>query len=126
MVVADVGGDEAEEITVLDGAGANLGWPLYEGDRRLEDGDVAGYVPPAITHRHAAGWCSIIGGYVVDGRYLYGDLCSGDIHAARLDATPPTTRRLRLSVPYLVSFGTDTRDRLYAVSFRGPVWRIAG
>jgi glucose/arabinose dehydrogenase len=121
MVVADVGGDDAEEVTVLDGPGANLGWPVFEGDGRQEPGTVDGYVAPVLSHSHRAGWCSIVGGYVVGGRYFYGDVCSGRVHAARLGGA---TRRVG-SIPYLVSFGLDARRRLYAVSFRGPVWRIA-
>ncbi len=102
-------------MTVIDGPGANLGWPVREGDRRLRRGEVPGYVAPAISHPHSGGWCSIVGGYVargaapsaLRGKYLYGDVCSGRIYAARLAGDATTTRRLRLVVPYLVSFGED-------------------
>jgi hypothetical protein len=133
LLVADVGGDAVEEMTRLptDGMpGANLGWSFVEGDRRLRDGGPPNLVAPVLTHRHGADWCSIVGGYVarerrlpaaVRGRYLYGDVCSGRIYAATLAGA---TRRLRLGVPYLVSFGQDALGRTYAVSLSGGVWRI--
>jgi glucose/arabinose dehydrogenase len=116
LYVADVGGDHAEEVTILDRAGQNLGWPFFEGRRRLAPGAPPAYVAPRYVHRHRAGWCSIVGGYVHRGRYFYGDVCNGWVYASG--------RRTRLRVRYLVSFGTDTSDRLYAVSFRGPVYRV--
>ncbi len=114
--VADVGGDHAEEVTVLDAPGGNLGWPIFEGNARQERGEVAGYVAPRIVHRHSRGWCSIVGGYVHRGRYFYGDVCNGWVYAGG--------RRTSLIVRYLVSFGRDTRGRLYAVSLYGPVYRV--
>jgi hypothetical protein len=33
-------------------------------------------------------------------------------------------RQLRMTVPSLVAFGEDALRRVYAVSLRGPVWRI--
>jgi glucose/arabinose dehydrogenase len=68
----------------------------------------------------------LIGGYVLRGRYLYGDVCSGRLWSARLedDGTLSRPRRAGLTVPYLVSFGRDARGRVYAVSLDGPVWRI--
>jgi hypothetical protein len=78
------------------------------------------------VHRHADGWCAVVGGYVVRGRYLYGDLCSGRLWSARLRGTHLTDDRPEgRTVPYLVSFGQDGRGRVYAVSFFGTVYRVA-
>ena len=134
LLVADVGGDAMEEMTRLpaDGLpGANLGWPFREGEVDLRDGGPPSMLGPTLAHRHSAGWCSIVGGYVardprlpagVRNRYLYGDVCSGRVYAATLGGA---TRRLRgVRVPYLVSFGQDALRRVYAVSFQGGVWRI--
>ena len=51
-----------------------------------------GTCAPVITHRQDAGWCSIIGGYVIrdrslrgsrySGRYVYGDLCRPELRLA--------------------------------------------
>jgi glucose/arabinose dehydrogenase len=124
LIVADVGGDDAEEVSIVEAGGANLGWPFLEGSRRLADGTVENYVAPVLTHSHANGWCSIIGGYVVGGEYVYGDLCSGRVYASGLGRRPARSRRLPLTIGYLVSFGRDAAGRLYGVSFRGTVWRI--
>ncbi|HEX8122570.1 MAG TPA: PQQ-dependent sugar dehydrogenase [Solirubrobacteraceae bacterium] len=118
LIVGDVGGDDQEEITILDHAGANLGWPVFEGRKRLGE-DAAtppGYIGPRWAYSHTAGWCSIVAGYVHRGRYFYGDVCNGWVYA--------DGRRTRVTVPYLVSFGTDSRGRLYAASFRGGVYRV--
>ena len=120
MLIGDVGERAVEEVNVTTAPGANFGWPAYEGAE-----DDALYTPPALTHHHPR-WCAIVGGYVLRGRYLYGDLCSGRIWSARIaGARLGKPRRTRLRVPYLVSFGRDGRDRLYAVSFFGAVYRIA-
>ena len=58
---------------------------------------------PVIQHAHSAGWCSIIGGYVVRdpalpelyGRYVYGDYCKGELWSAALGPAGATRRRVR-------------------------------
>jgi hypothetical protein len=98
--------------------GTDFGWPAVEGP--------GGPTPPALAHRHDDGWCAITGGYVTRGRYVYGDLCNGRLWSARFDgATLTDPRPLGRKVDYLVSFGRDARGRLYAVSFGGPVYRLA-
>jgi glucose/arabinose dehydrogenase len=136
MLVGDVGGNRSEEVNLVrrhQAAGANFGWSIFEGTERIADGPAEGHVPPIIAHRHAAGWCSIVGGYVVRDRalgslyrrYVYGDVCSGRVYAARIYSSRPSARRVPLRVPYLVSFGEDARGRLYAIGFGGYVFRIA-
>jgi glucose/arabinose dehydrogenase len=126
--IGDVGGSRREEVDVLDPLAAgpvNFGWPFA--------GAPAGLRPPALTHAHGPRWCSIVGGYVVRGRgprtlrgrYLYGDVCSGDLWSARVSGTTlGRPRRLGLRIPYLVSFGEDAAGRLYAASLNGGVWRL--
>ena len=83
------------------------------------------------------GWCSysITGGYVVrdadlpslDGRYLYGDFCSGEVRTAQL-ATPTVTddtaTGISLPTTSLVSFGEDASGRPYVVTISGTVYRV--
>ena len=135
LLVGDVGGSKREEVDILDPAApgpVNFGWPFAEGGR-TEPGAPSGLRPPAIAHAHGPRWCSIVGGYVVRGRgprtlrgrYLYGDVCSGDLWSARLDrGALRRPRRLGVRIPYLVSFGEDARGRIYAVSLNGAVWRL--
>ena len=137
LLIGDVGGGHAEEVDlVAAGAppGANFGFPAFEGRARREPGPPAAATAPELVRTHAgAGWCAITGGYLVRdrrlrrlrGRYVYGDLCSGRIRAARLeDGRLVDDRRARVRVPYLVSFGEAANGRLYAVSFAGGVYRF--
>jgi glucose/arabinose dehydrogenase len=142
LVVADVGQGAFEEVDVAraaagGGRGANFGWSGFEGRHTFPGGapvDPAtqpGFAFPVIEESHAAGWCSITGGYVVRdpalpelfGQYVFGDFCKGDLTAAVLGATAP--RSLGLNVPSLNSFGEDACGRVYAVSLTGPVYRLA-
>jgi glucose/arabinose dehydrogenase len=138
VVIGDVGEASAEEIdavSVQQAAGADFGWDLAEGRAPRGATLPARYVAPALVHPHSRSWCAIVGGVVVRdrrlprlvGRYLYGDVCSGGLWSARLapSGSARDDRRLALHVPYLVSFGTDGRGRVYAVSLAGTVWRIA-
>jgi glucose/arabinose dehydrogenase len=142
LTIGDVGQDAVEEIDYVPGraagqasrGGQNFGWSAFEGRERYNGGRAPGHVPPVIAHTHDAGWCSIIGGYVLRdrslgsdlrGRYVYGDNCKSGLRVARLRRGGASTRALGLSVPGLVSFGEDNRGRVYAVSLNGPVYRIA-
>jgi len=120
LLIGDVGDKRWEEVDVVPAGavpGTDFGWPAVEGP--------GGPAPPALTHRHADGWCAITGGYVLRGRYVYGDLCSGKLRSARFDGTTLTDdRSLGVTVPYPVSFGRDARGRNYVVSFDGRVYRL--
>ena len=137
LIVADVGDEHYEEVDLLGAgdAGANLGWPFYEGRRRHDPGGPAGVTFPVLAKPHAHGLCAIVGGALIRGRrlpslrgrYLYGDVCTGRLGSARLrHPRARADRSEHLAVPALVSFGSDARGRLYAVSLGGPVYRITG
>ena len=105
--IGDVGQDTVEEIDLVGrgrGSGANFGWSAFEGDQRFnEDQDPDGAIPPVLTALHADGNCSITGGLVVRdrdlptlyGRYLYGDLCAGELRSFTPRPEQPATRRCR-------------------------------
>ncbi len=137
MVIGDVGQDHVEEIdfrTRGTGRGVNFGWRAWEGTRREDPGlRVSGDVKPVLEYTHDGGNCSVTGGYVIrdprlsrlNGRYVYGDFCAGDLFTATLrqdGASRP--RRLGFHVDALSSFGQDTRGRVYVVSLNGPVYRL--
>jgi glucose/arabinose dehydrogenase len=136
LLLPDVGFDSVEEVNFLRrgaGAGSNFGWPLFEGRSRENGGSRAGLVFPSLVRRHGRATCAIIGGYVVRdrglrglyGRYLYGDLCSGQVRSARVTARGSRGDRSEgLSLDLLTSFGEDARGRLYAVSIEGGVYRL--
>ncbi len=139
LVIGDVGQNAWEEIDLAPAAaggarGANFGWDDWEGTHGFDGGGVA-QAGPVIEHGHAAGWCSITGGYVVRdpalpdlaGQYVYGDLCLGKVYAATLAPGGASgVRDLGLpAVDQLVSFGQDACGRVYVVSISGPVYRLA-
>ena len=70
----------------------NFGWNLYEGDHEYNATSPAGpqFTNPVAEYSHELG-CSVTGGFVyrgpsipaLDGRYVYGDYCSGRLVVAR-------------------------------------------
>ena len=87
-----------------------------------------------LQHTHGQGFCSITGGYVIRdrslgrgwyGRYVYADYCDGTLRLAHLRRPNASSRRTGLSVSHPVSFGEDSRGRIYVVSLDGPVYRLA-
>jgi glucose/arabinose dehydrogenase len=138
LAIGDVGQDAVEEIDFERkgrASGRNFGWRPWEGRRRNFNEPAPGAVFPVITHTHAAGYCSITGGYVVRdrgvpalyGRYVYGDYCNRHLRVATLRAGRRVRSR-RLSVPSISgvsSFGEDAAGRVYVTSLNGPVYRFA-
>jgi glucose/arabinose dehydrogenase len=141
LTIGDVGQDEVEEIDFIRGrpggrqprGGYNFGWDSFEGRERYEAGAAPGRIGPVLQHTHAAGFCSITGGYVIrdrslgrgwTGQYIYGDYCDGTLRLSRLLRPASRSHATRMKVSSLVSFGEDSRGRVYAVSLNGPVYRI--
>lgn len=141
LTIGDVGQSAVEEIDYVPSPGGgrpprggyNFGWDVFEGRQSYEGGSAPGHVPPVIAHSQGAGFCSIIGGYVIrdrslgrgwSGRYVYGDFCNSALRLAALRRGSAPTRRSGLQVRGLVSFGEDGQGRVYAVSLNGPVFRI--
>ncbi len=138
--IADVGQNRIEEIHVLPAAdgwlpGANLGWPLFEGNERFSGSETPpDLVFPVYTYTHDDG-CSVTGGYVyrgsaiaaLQGAYVFGDYCTGDLWGLVRDPDGTAERiDLGVSVPRnsLVSFGEDADGELYALSAAGTVSRL--
>jgi glucose/arabinose dehydrogenase len=136
LVIGDVGQGEIEEVDFLPrGAapGANFGWSVFEGTRRFSGGTVRHHRKPVIQHTHAAGWCAIIGGFVVRdpsvkhlyGRYVYGDNCKSGLYSARVGSRRARgVRPVGVNVASLSSFGEDAVGHVYATSLAGPVYRL--
>lgn len=138
--IADVGQNTWEEIHVLRAAdgwkpGANLGWPLFEGDERFSGTATPDDLDfPVYVYHHDDG-CSITGGHVyrgsaiphLVGTYVFGDFCVGRLWGLTINDQGAATRfELGLSVPQvtLVSFGEDAAGELYVLSFDGTVYRL--
>ncbi|HWO47401.1 MAG TPA: PQQ-dependent sugar dehydrogenase, partial [Solirubrobacterales bacterium] len=143
--IGDVGQDQREEVDFAaapgSGQGANFGWNCFEGSLpgKADDPQCAGSTPADFTFpvfeydNPEPGCAAIIGGYAVRdpglgdlfGRYLYGDLCIGDIRSFSPAAPALTDRYEGVHIAELNSFGEDSCGRLYAVSGAGPVYRLA-
>jgi hypothetical protein len=142
IAIGDVGQNRFEELdytTVATADGANFGWDAFEGFHKYTEEnsgtpDPGGTIKPIFAYSHGRGGsCSIIGGYVIrdprlrslDGRYLYADLCEGQLrtlipHLKRAG----DDRKLGLHVSNPSSFGEDDQHRLYVASLDGPVYRL--
>ena len=94
LFIADVGQGAREEISVLTnaGAGANFGWPLFEGLRANRGSDVSGLTAPLAEYAHGDGsgqGRSITGGAVVrspllpddEVQFVFADFVSGNLWA---------------------------------------------
>jgi glucose/arabinose dehydrogenase len=136
LLIGDVGESGLEEIDYVpadQAPGANFGWSAFEGNERFnEDVQAPNAIPPILTYPTGER-CSVTGGYVVrdpslpslQGRYLYGDYCNGEIRS--LIPAPGGARddrSLGLEVPSLSSFGEDGAGHIYATSLEGPVFRL--
>jgi len=127
---ADVGQNEWEEIDIIK-RGGNYGWRTMEGAHCFlprERCSQKGLMPPVAEYAHEKGRCSITGGYVyrgarlpaLQGAYLYGDYCSGEIFSL----TNGAQRTLLATGLQIASFGQDQAGELYVVGHGGTVHRI--
>jgi glucose/arabinose dehydrogenase len=134
--IADVGQGAWEEVDRIDATappGANLGWNAYEGRQifHSQQIDDSRLVFPVAVYSHQVG-CSITGGFVyrgkdvpaLQGRYVYGDYCSGRIWTLPAAGGVPSLLE-NLKVPSLSSFAVDARGELYAISLDGSISRFA-
>ena len=141
MIIADVGQGQREEVNFLrtkDVAGANFGWPQFEGDI-VFDNTRPGPDPPTFpmfTYDHSGGRCAIIGGYVVHDpnlpalrdRYLYADLCTGEVRSFRANVGAQKAvgdRPAGVVLPSLSGFGLGSQGQLYIAQITGNVSRLA-
>jgi glucose/arabinose dehydrogenase len=134
--IGDVGQGAWEEVDRIDAnapPGANLGWDAYEGKEVFEPQQIddSRLVFPVAVYSHELG-CSITGGFVyrgedvpaLQGRYVYGDYCSGRIWTLPAAGGSPLLLK-DLNVPSLAAFAVDGRGELYAISLDGSIKRFA-
>ena len=129
--VGDVGEDALEEVSIAE-AGADLGWPRFEGNLCRVSGGACTPDPPVTlpltTYPHADGNCAIVGGITLpgpDGRYVFGDFCSGRVWALNGDAGRGWWMEELLDLQWpLSSFGRGRGGEVYALTFGGPLVRV--
>jgi glucose/arabinose dehydrogenase len=136
LAIGDVGEGSREEVNYVTRAGArgaNFGWPAWEGDQP-HAGDPGTDAPtfPIFTYPHPDG-CAVVGGYVVRdpglpalaGRYVYTDLCHGDIRSFVPNlggASDHQSTGLQVNSP--TSFGEGPGGQIYVASLSGDVYRL--
>ncbi|MEP0545625.1 MAG: PQQ-dependent sugar dehydrogenase [Rhodothermales bacterium] len=133
--IADVGQGAWEEVDRMEDGG-NYGWNTYEGNACFDGPcDPEGLTFPAWVYSSQSGspHCSVTGGYVyrgsdvpaLEGRYIYGDYCSGQLWALDDSGRPVTNEALAVGTfSTLTSFGEDAAGELYFVRQNGRVYRF--
>ncbi len=135
LIIGDVGDSREEEIDYAPkgGAGANYGWPIWEGDLRNRSGTAKHAVFPVLELSHSDNYCAVIGGYVMRdpkvpalaGEYLFSDLCNSPIMAVKLSPGHATgLKPTGLDVDNATAFGQDSAGHIYVASLEGPVYEI--
>jgi glucose/arabinose dehydrogenase len=148
LYIGDVGQGAREEVDFQAAGGVgshNYGWKVMEGTQ-CGGGGTSGcssgtpacnspaLTPPIVEYSHAAGDCSITGGYVyrgpsfpaLVGTYLYGDYCTGKIWGATPGAGGVwSTRLFAPRAANLTTFGEDSSGQVYLATENGTLARIA-
>jgi glucose/arabinose dehydrogenase len=138
--LADVGQSDWEEVDVQpagDPGGENYGWHCYEGNHVYTAcPPISHYASPVSEYSHAAGGCTVIGGYVyrgalypaMAGRYLFTDYCTGTFRDLASDGAGGWTTTVHNELPPTfgyVAFGEDAAAELYVVNIgSGHLYRV--
>lgn len=144
LFIADVGQNDWEEVNFQPASsmgGENYGWACYEGLHNYNTSrDCTTYgdlKSPILEYAHGTNdsiGCSITGGYIyrgnqypaMDGKYLYGDFCTGRIWIATNSGSTWTSNQV-VDTNFLIStFGEDESGELYIASYSdGAIYHIS-
>jgi len=121
---ADVGQNSYEEIDVIE-SGLNYGWNTMEANHCFPPGtncNSEGFEPPVWEYElYVDGVCSITGGFVyrgdtlfsLQGKYIYGDWCTGDIWALTYNQDGNhINEHLLVTGINITTFGLDEQNEL--------------
>ncbi len=135
--IGDVGETLREEINLAPAGhgGLNFGWARYEGTRcfRANDCSTEGLTMPVAEFDHGDGASAVVGGYVyrgtalpvLVGRYLYGDIYSGEVWAIDSEDPHEAARLAFACQCILSSFAEDRDGELYALGFDdGAIYKL--
>lgn len=133
--VADVGQAQREEVDRV-ALGGNYGWRCFEGTLAtgLACGAEPNLQPPVAEYGRSVG-ASITGGHVyrgsaipgLSGRYVFGDFVSGRLMHIAGNAQPTRVVTSGFETGLNISsFGRDAAGELYAVDYRGGLYRVVG
>ena len=152
LYIGDVGSQRYEEINFQPAGstgGQNYGWKVWEGVHcfGVPGCSSAGFTPPLVEYDHSVG-CSVTGGVVyrgtslpgLQGTYLYGDLCNGNIYGLRhvngawqtgpLASTEHGVGDSHSAGLGIVSFGEDDEGNVFMLDYGhahdGGAWDNGG
>jgi hypothetical protein len=150
--LADVGQNQWEEVSVLDGVSqrrgvplssssdgassdpnandiADFGWSAYEANDRFNtDQSSPAHFGPVVAYEHGDNGCSVSGGAVgvsgaLEGRYVFADYCSGRVWSIATDTTSPTMT-LHFDGLDAPSAVVRTNNDLFILSLAGTIWKL--
>ena len=144
LYIADVGQGSREEVDVSSvangaGRGTNYGWNIMEGSLCYLPSsgcNMNGLTRPHVDYGHAAGACSITGGYVyrgaavpaLQGTYFYADYCAGFVRSFKMAGGVVTEHADWTALRpngNITSFGEDAAGELYILTGpQGGLYRI--
>ena len=146
--IGDVGEGAWEEIDRRasgDGGNRNYGYPQCEGNHHGRPSGSGSGCPaatstaaPAIEYSHGNSRCSVTGGYryrgpvsALQGRYVFGDACTGEVLLASESGGSWTFAPLPPGVGAgygtVAGFGEDEAGNLYLADLvKGGIWRFDG
>ena len=132
---ADVGQNAYEEIDIIE-SGLNYGWNTMEANHCFPIGtncNSEGLEPPIWEYElYVNGVCSITGGFVyrgntiysLQGKYIYGDWCTGDIWALTYSEDGNhTNEHLMVSGINITTFGLDQNNELLLTG-NGNIYKL--
>jgi hypothetical protein len=150
--LADVGQNQWEEVSVLDGVSqrrgvplssssagassagnatdvADFGWSAYEANDRFNtDQSSPSHIGPVVAYQHGDDGCSVSGGAVgmsgaLQGRYVFADYCSGRVWSIPADTASPT---MTLHFDGLDAPSAVVRANydLFILSLSGTIWKL--
>jgi glucose/arabinose dehydrogenase len=137
LYIADVGQNQWEEINFQEAGsagGQNYGWRVFEASQPYSgEADPGGTILPVAEYNHSSG-CSVTGGYVyrgaslpaLQGVYLFGDWCSGNMWATYPDADGAwqTIEFMTGTGMAISAFGEDDSSELYVLDYGGRILKL--
>lgn len=132
--IGDVGSSCYEEIDVVEAgtAGADLGYPGFEGFHPFLEDEPDDSLLPVYEYRHGEKGCAVIGGVVyrgaalpaLDGAYLFGDYCTDHVRWLRRTGDGLQLGTLAPAVEGVQSFGEGVDGEVYVLSATGGLLRL--
>ena len=132
LFIGDVGQTQVEEIDLQrasSAGGENYGWNCMEGDVTVNFNPCDGtpLTAPILVYNHDLG-CSVTGGYLyrgdiggLNGRYVFGDFCTGVIWFASANAGMWSAEVFLDTTIKISSFGEDDHGELFVLDHNGGV-----